>query len=51
METFPALLTLCVGNSLVTDEFPSQMSVTRNFDIFFDRHAKTVFLNCHGNYC
>ena len=36
METFSALLTLCVGNSLVTGEFPSQRPVTRGFDSFFD---------------
>ena len=36
METFSALLALCVGNSPVTDEFPSQRSVTQSFDIFFD---------------
>ena len=28
-----ALLALCAGNSLVTGEFPSQRSVTRNFDV------------------
>ena len=38
METFSALLTLCVGNSSVSGEFPSQRPVTRNFDIFFDLH-------------
>ena len=36
METFSALLALCVGNSPVTDEFPSQLPVTRSFDVFFD---------------
>ena len=35
METFPALLALCAGNSSVTGEFPSQWPVTRNFDVFF----------------
>ena len=29
---------LCPGNSPVTDEFPSQRPVTRNFDLFFDLH-------------
>ena len=38
METFFALLALCVGNSPVTGEFPSQRPVTRSFDIFFDLH-------------
>ena len=36
VETFSALLALCVGNSLVTGEFPSQRLVTRSFDVFFD---------------
>ena len=36
METFSALLALCVGNSPVTGEFPSQKSVTWSFDVFFD---------------
>ena len=36
METFSALLALCVGNSPVTGEFPSQRPVTRSFDIFSD---------------
>ena len=36
METFSALLAICVGNSPVTGEFPSQRPVTRNFDVFFD---------------
>ena len=34
METFSALLALCVGNSPVTGEFPSQSPVTRSFDFF-----------------
>ena len=34
METFSALLVLCVGNSPVTGEFPSHRSVTRSFDVF-----------------
>ena len=36
METFPALLALCVRNSPVTGEFPTQRPVTRGFDVFFD---------------
>ena len=36
METFSALLALCVGNSPVTGEFPSQRPKTRSFDVFFD---------------
>ena len=36
METFFALLTLWVGNSPVTGEFPSQRPGTWSFDIFFD---------------
>ena len=33
METFSALLALCVGNSPVTGEFPEQRPVTRTFDV------------------
>ena len=36
METFCALLTLCVGISPVPGEFPAQKPVTRRFDVFFD---------------
>ena len=36
MKTFSALLALCVGNSPVTGEFPSQRPVTQSFDVFFD---------------
>ena len=35
MEAFSALLALCVGNSPVTGEFPSQRPVTRSFGVFF----------------
>ena len=40
METFSALLALCVGNSLVTGEFPPQKSVTQSFDICFDLNKR-----------
>ena len=36
VETFSVLLALCVGNSPVTGEFPSQRPVTQSFDVFFD---------------
>ena len=36
IETFSILLAICVGNSPVTGEFPSQRSVTWSFDVFFD---------------
>ena len=36
METFSALLALCVGNSPVPGDFPAQRPVTRSFDVFFD---------------
>ena len=42
METFSALLALCVGNSPVTGEFPAQRPVTRSFDIFYQRLNKRV---------
>ena len=36
METFPALLAICAGNSPVPGEFPAQKPVTWSFDVFFD---------------
>ena len=36
METYSALLALCAGNSSVTGEFPSQRSVARSIDVFFN---------------
>ena len=33
METFSVLLALCVGNSTVTGESPSQRPLTRSFDV------------------
>ena len=36
METYPALLAICAGNSPVTGEFPAPRPVTRGFDVFFD---------------
>ena len=36
MKTSSALLALCVGNSPVTGEFPTQRPVTRSFGVFFD---------------
>ena len=36
MGSFSALVALCVGNSMVTGEFPSERPVTRFFDVFFD---------------
>ena len=36
METFSALLAICVGNPPVTGELPAQRPVTRSFDVFFD---------------
>ena len=36
METFSALLAICVGNSPGTGEFPAQRPVTQSFDVFFD---------------
>ena len=36
MGMFSALLALCVWNSPVTGEFPSQIPVTRSFNVFFD---------------
>ena len=36
METFSALLAICVGNPPVPSEFPARRPVTRSFDVFFD---------------
>ena len=36
MENFSALLAICVGNSPVPGELPSQRPETRSFDVFFD---------------
>ena len=36
IEIFSTLLALCVGNTPVIGEFPSQRPVTRSFDVFFD---------------
>ena len=40
METFSALLAICLGNSSVPGEIPSQRPVTRSFDVFFDLRLK-----------
>ena len=34
METFSVLLAICVGNSPVTGELPSQRPATRTFDVY-----------------
>ena len=45
METFPALLAICAGNSPVPGEFPTQRPVTRSFDAFFDlRQTNNLFV-------
>ena len=36
MDTFSALLAICMDNSPVPGEFPAQRPVTRSFDVFFD---------------
>ena len=43
METFSALLAICVGNSPVPGEFPTQMPVTWSFDVFFDLRLNKRF--------
>ena len=45
METFSALLAICVRNSPVTDEFPAQRPVTRSFDVFFDLRLNKGWVN------
>ena len=45
METFSALLTLCMTNPSVTRGFPSQRPVTRNCHVFFDLRLKKRWTN------
>ena len=42
MEILYALLALCVGNSPVNGDFPSQRPVTRSFDVFDLRMSKRL---------
>ena len=48
VETFPALLAICEGNSLVTGEFPAQRPVTRSFGAFFDLRLNNGWVNNRG---
>ena len=41
METFSALLAICVGNSPVLGEFPAHRPVKQSFDVFFDLRPNT----------
>ena len=51
-ETFSALLALCEGIPPVTDGFPSQRSVTLNFDVFFDlRRNKRLSKQSRRRWC
>ena len=45
IETFSALLAICVGNSLVTGKFPAQRPVMRSFDIFFELRLNKRWVN------
>ena len=55
METFPALLAICAGNSPVTGELPAQRPVMRSFDVLFElclskrlsKNGKAGDLRCH----
>ena len=52
METFTALLTLCVGKSPVPGEFFSQRPVMQSFDVFFDLHlSKWLSKQSWGWWC
>ena len=42
METFPALLAICAGNSPVSGEFPTQRPVPRSFAVFFELRQKKL---------
>ena len=45
METFSALPAICVGNSPVRGEFPTQRPVTRSFDVSFDLRPNKRWVN------
>ena len=45
MEAFPALLAICVGNSPVPGEFPTQRPVPWSFDVFFDLRLMNDWVN------
>ena len=45
METFSALLAICVGNSPVHGEFPAQRPMMRSFDVFFDLRLNNGWVN------
>ena len=45
METFFVLQAHSAGNSSDTREFPSQLPVTRSFDVFFDLFSFGLRLN------
>ena len=49
MESFSALLALCVGNSPVPGEFPSQRPLTRSFDVIFDLRLNKRLSNQAGD--
>ena len=52
METFFALLALCVGNSPVTGEFPSERAVTQSFDVFScDQAALRTLISVRLSVC
>ena len=45
METFSAVLALCVANSPVIGEFPSQRPVTRSFDVSLTYTRTNAWVN------
>ena len=47
-ETFSALMAICVGNSPVNGEFPTQRPVTWSFDIFFHLRLNKQLSNNRG---
>ena len=50
METFSALLAICVENSLVPGEFPTQRPVTQCFGVFFDLHLNKELSKQSGDW-
>ena len=47
MKIFFGLLAICVRNSQVSGEFPSQRPVSGDFDVFFELHLNNDWVNNH----
>ena len=51
METFLALLALCLENSPINGEFPPQRPVTWSFDVFFDLRLNKWYASHLRRHC